>query len=123
MLFSTLPLGRLDYLLGMTLCALVLSALFPFASADEVAISVKSALVFGLAYAVFLTLRRLVDLGVANSGVAFLFLYGYSVAAGGLGRALGAWAVAAPVALLLFLFLSPTAAGRIPIPQSSEMDG
>lgn len=119
-LFSTLRLGRLDYLLGMMLCALVLSALFPFAVADEAEMPARSALLFGFAYAVFLTLRRLVDLGVANSGTAFLFLYGYSFAAGGLGKALGAWGVAAPVALFMFLFLSPTAASRVSMPQPSE---
>ncbi|MGO4659277.1 hypothetical protein AB4Z34_31520 [Ensifer sp. 2YAB10] len=111
-MFSTVPLGRLDYLLGMTLCALVLATVFPFAVADEAATSVKAALIFCYGHVVFLTLRRLVDLGVANAGIAFLFLYGYSVAAGGLGRAFGAWAVVAPAALLVFLFLSPTADSR-----------
>lgn len=103
-LFATVPLGRVDYLLGIMLFALVLAALLPFAVADEAGTSMKSALIFCYGYAGFLTLRRLVDLGVANAGIAFLFLYGYSVAAGGLGQAFGAWAVVAPAALLLFLF-------------------
>lgn len=122
-LLSTVPLGRLDYLLGIALCALLVAALFPFAAADEVGWPAKSALIFGGGYAVFLTLRRLVDLGVANSGLAFLFLYGYSVAAGGLGRALGAWGAVAPVALALFLFLSPTTAGRVPAQDQPDSVG
>ncbi|MFK0273138.1 hypothetical protein ACIQUG_05655 [Ensifer sp. NPDC090286] len=122
-LFSTVPLGRLDYLFGMVACAVLLAALFPFAAADEASLVAKSMLIFGLASMVFLTLRRLVDLGVANTGIAFLFLYGCSVAAGGFGRAPGAWGAVALAALALFLFRSPTAAGRAAASDQSDLAG
>lgn len=121
-LLSTAPLGRLDYLLGIVVCAALVAVLFPFVAADDAPWPAISALIFAFGYAVFLTLRRLVDLGVANSGLAFLFLYAYSVATGGLGRALGAWGAVAPVALALFLFLSPTA-GRAPAREQPDLAG
>ena len=109
---SAAPIRRMDYLVGLLILLSVALSTGAAVRSDPELLSSPALFIWIFVvggYAVFLSLRRLRDLGVVNSNAGFMFLYASSIVAGGLGGMHSILASAVWLFLLAFLLLMPTA--------------